>query len=134
MANWAEESNGRGEAGTYELAEPVEAEVLPGLLAALGLESLGGVGPPNTPAESEQPPDARQAWRQRRANTWFQLSRPDALNHYAALRKLLLQQGDLLVKKIDTGALLDQVGGRLIILSHSPPWTTDCMPTRQLAC
>ncbi|PJM97896.1 hypothetical protein CG740_38580 [Streptomyces sp. CB01201] len=34
--------------------------------------------------EADQPPDTRQTWRQRRANTWFQLSRPDALNHYAA--------------------------------------------------
>ncbi|MCH0568359.1 hypothetical protein I3F60_03640 [Streptomyces sp. MUM 136J] len=45
VANWEEESNGRSEVGTYVLAEPIEAEILPALLAALGLECLSGVGP-----------------------------------------------------------------------------------------
>ncbi|MFE5597359.1 DUF6183 family protein [Streptomyces sp. NPDC056549] len=45
VANWAEESNGRSEAGTYDLAEPVEAGNLPDLLVTLGLECLNGVGP-----------------------------------------------------------------------------------------
>ncbi|MFJ6141850.1 TniQ family protein [Kitasatospora sp. NPDC092286] len=53
--------------------------------------------------ESEQPPDTRQAWRQRRANTWFQLARPDALNHYTALRGLLCQHGDALIEEIEEG-------------------------------
>ncbi|MET8702052.1 hypothetical protein ABZW10_24740 [Kitasatospora sp. NPDC004723] len=53
--------------------------------------------------EAAQPPDTRQAWRQRRANTWFQLSRSDALNHYTALRGLLCQHGDALIEKIESG-------------------------------
>ncbi|RCH61746.1 hypothetical protein DT019_36565 [Streptomyces sp. SDr-06] len=36
--------------------------------------------------EAELPPEVRQVWREHRASTWFQLSRPDALNHYTALR------------------------------------------------
>ncbi|MFE0357787.1 DUF6183 family protein [Streptomyces nigra] len=44
VANWAEESNGRSEAGSFELAAPVEAAFLPGLLASLGLECLKSVG------------------------------------------------------------------------------------------
>ncbi|MFK0063607.1 DUF6183 family protein [Streptomyces werraensis] len=61
VANWAEESNGRSEAGMYELAEPVEAEILPGLLAALGLECLSGVGPRTPFALSACRPE--HAWR-----------------------------------------------------------------------
>ncbi|MFH8342607.1 DUF6183 family protein [Streptomyces sp. AM6-12] len=61
VANWAEESNGRSEARTYELAEPVEAGVLPGLLAALGLECLSGVGPRQSFALSACRPE--HAWR-----------------------------------------------------------------------
>ncbi|MGW1106114.1 hypothetical protein [Streptomyces sp. NPDC002540] len=53
--------------------------------------------------EAAQPTDTRQAWQQRRANTWFQLSRPHALNHYAALRGLLRQHGDALIEKIESG-------------------------------
>ncbi|MFD0396762.1 TniQ family protein [Kitasatospora sp. NPDC127121] len=53
--------------------------------------------------EAEQPPEVRQVWRERRANTWFQLSRPDALNHYTALRRLLCQHGDALIAKIESG-------------------------------
>ncbi|MGW2834990.1 DUF6183 family protein [Streptomyces sp. NPDC001286] len=47
VANWAEGSNGRSEAGTYDLAEPVDAGRLPDLLATLGLECLNGVDPSN---------------------------------------------------------------------------------------
>ncbi|MEV0537945.1 hypothetical protein [Kitasatospora sp. NPDC050463] len=53
--------------------------------------------------EAEQPPEVRQVWRERRANTWFQLSRPDALNHYTALRRVLCQHGDALIEKIESG-------------------------------
>lgn len=53
--------------------------------------------------EAAQPPDTRQSWQQRRANTWFRLSRPHALNHYAALRGLLCQHGDALIEKIESG-------------------------------
>lgn len=61
VANWAEESNGRSEAGTYELAEPVEAGILPGLMTALGLECLSGVGPRKGFALSACRPE--HAWR-----------------------------------------------------------------------
>ncbi|MEV0265437.1 DUF6183 family protein [Streptomyces sp. NPDC050617] len=45
VANWAEESNGRSETRTYDLAESVEAGSLPDLLVSLDLECLRGVGP-----------------------------------------------------------------------------------------
>lgn len=61
VANWAEESNGRSEAGVYESAEPVEAETLRGLLAALGLECLSGLGPRKRFALSVCRPN--DAWR-----------------------------------------------------------------------
>ena len=66
------------------------------------------------PIESEQPEPVRQAWLRRRGATWFQLSRPDPLAHYAELRKLLLQHADPLAKEIDTRAE-----------------TTRCQPPRQ---
>lgn len=55
------------------------------------------------PIEAQQPENVRRAWLLRRASTWFQLSRPDPLNHYAALRTLLVQRADELAKKIDDG-------------------------------
>ncbi|MFE9181420.1 DUF6183 family protein [Streptomyces sp. NPDC007126] len=61
VANWVEESNGRIEAGTYESAEPVETEILPRLLAALGLECLSGLGPRKRFALSTCRPE--DAWR-----------------------------------------------------------------------
>ncbi|MYT69755.1 MULTISPECIES: DUF6183 family protein [unclassified Streptomyces] len=61
LVNWAEESNGRNEAGTYQLAEPVGAASLPGLLAALRLECLSGVGPRRRLALSACRPE--HAWR-----------------------------------------------------------------------
>ena len=56
------------------------------------------------PIESEQPEPVRKAWLHRRGATWFQLSRPDPLAHYAELRKLLIQHADHLAKEIDTRA------------------------------
>lgn len=61
VANWAEESNGRSEAGTYDLVDPVETEALPGLLMTLGLECLNGVGPRKRLALSSCRPE--HAWR-----------------------------------------------------------------------
>ncbi|MFE7115695.1 DUF6183 family protein [Streptomyces sp. NPDC057654] len=61
VANWAEESNGRSEAVTYELAEPFEAGALPDLLVSLDLECLRGVGPRKRLALASCPPD--DAWR-----------------------------------------------------------------------
>lgn len=61
VVNWAEESNGRSESGTYDLAEPVEAGGLPDLLLTLGLECLNGVGPRKRLALSSCRPE--HAWR-----------------------------------------------------------------------
>jgi hypothetical protein len=43
MANWAEESGGHIEARVFDLAGPVDAEVVPDTLAAAGLECLSGL-------------------------------------------------------------------------------------------
>ena len=43
VANWADESNGRIEARVFDLAEPVDAQVFPDMLAAVGLECLSGL-------------------------------------------------------------------------------------------
>ncbi|GAT70881.1 hypothetical protein PS9374_06569 [Planomonospora sphaerica] len=44
VANWAEESNGRFEARTFDLTEPLETGAVPALLMALGLACLDGSG------------------------------------------------------------------------------------------
>ncbi|MBH1938917.1 hypothetical protein I5Q34_32450 [Streptomyces sp. AV19] len=59
-ANWADESNGRIEAGTYDLAAPVGTDGLPGLLVTLGLECFDGVGRRNRLALSSRRPE--EAW------------------------------------------------------------------------
>ena len=56
------------------------------------------------PIEAGQPDHVRSAWLLRRSNTWFQLTRPDPLNHYAALRALLNKHADQIAKKIDDDA------------------------------
>jgi hypothetical protein len=56
------------------------------------------------PIESEQPEPVRKAWLHQRGATWFQLSRPDPLAHYAELGKLLIQHAEHLAKEIDTRA------------------------------
>jgi hypothetical protein len=56
------------------------------------------------PIEAEQPEPVRETWLQRRGATWFQLSRPSPLAHYAELRKLLIQHAEHLAKEIDTRA------------------------------
>ncbi|KOT35917.1 hypothetical protein ADK41_23645 [Streptomyces caelestis] len=61
VANWTEESNGRSEAGMYDLAEPVEPEGLPDLLVTLGLECLSRVSPRKRLALSSC--RAEHAWR-----------------------------------------------------------------------
>ena len=43
VAGWAEESNGHIEARVFDLAGPVDAEVVPDTLAAVGLECLRGL-------------------------------------------------------------------------------------------
>ncbi|MGW0732992.1 DUF6183 family protein [Streptomyces sp. NPDC002851] len=61
VGNWVDESNGRIEARTYDLAEPVETGGLPDLLVTLGLECLRGVGPRKRFALSSCQPD--HVWR-----------------------------------------------------------------------
>jgi hypothetical protein len=53
------------------------------------------------PIEAEQPQNVRRAWILRRGATWFQLSRPDPLPHYATLRVLLIQHAERLAQEID---------------------------------
>lgn len=53
------------------------------------------------PIEAQQPQDIRCSWLRRRGATWYQLWRPDPVNHYAALRALLIQHADQLTKQID---------------------------------
>ncbi len=56
------------------------------------------------PIDAEQPGQVRHAWLNRRGSTWFQLTRPDPLAHYSALRELLIQHAGHLARKIDNGA------------------------------
>src|SRR6202011_1745920 len=51
-----------------------------------------------------EPEPVRKASLYRRGATWFHLSRPDPLAHYAELRKLLIQHAEHLAKEIDTRA------------------------------
>ncbi|WP_458247162.1 DUF6183 family protein [Streptomyces sp. MAI_2237] len=60
VANWAEESNGRNEAGSYDLSEPIHAKALPDLLVTLGLECLSGTGSLERPTLSGCRPE--DAW------------------------------------------------------------------------
>ncbi|WP_326593936.1 TniQ family protein [Streptomyces sp. NBC_01294] len=52
---------------------------------------------------ARQPPDLRRRWAQRRSTTWFQLTRPDPLRHYADLRKVLSNYARQLTADIDSG-------------------------------
>ncbi len=61
VANWAEESNGRVEARVFDLTAPLEAESVPSMLLALGLECLKGAGKKTAFLVAACPPD--QAWR-----------------------------------------------------------------------
>ena len=61
VANWADESNGRIEARVFDLAEPVDAKVVPDTLAAVGLECLSGLSGRSRFSISACPP--AQAWR-----------------------------------------------------------------------
>jgi hypothetical protein len=55
------------------------------------------------PIEARQPGPVRATWAARRGTTWFQLTRPDPLTHYAELRNLLIQHADYLAAMIDNG-------------------------------
>ena len=61
VANWAEKSNGRIEARVFDLAEPVDAQVVPDTLAAVGLECLSGLTQRSRFSISSCPP--AQPWR-----------------------------------------------------------------------
>ncbi|MFJ4411877.1 hypothetical protein [Streptomyces sp. NPDC088910] len=52
--------------------------------------------------EEEQPEDLRRLWSSQRSSTWAKLAR-SRMNHYTALRGLLLQHSDTLSKQIDSG-------------------------------
>jgi hypothetical protein len=60
VANRAGESNGRIEARVFDLAGPVEAQVVPDTLAAVGLECLSGLTQRSRFSFSPCPP--AQAW------------------------------------------------------------------------
>jgi hypothetical protein len=53
------------------------------------------------PLETEQPASIRKTWAARRGTTWYQLTRPEPLNHYAQLRKHLTDHAQHLALKID---------------------------------
>jgi hypothetical protein len=55
------------------------------------------------PIEASQPEPVRKDWADRRANTWHKLTSPGRLVHYAELRKLLIEHGDRLASRIDSG-------------------------------
>ena len=61
VAGWAEESDGRIEARVFDLAEPVDAQVVPDTLAAVGLECLSGLTERSRFSISSCPP--AQPWR-----------------------------------------------------------------------
>jgi hypothetical protein len=61
VANWADESNGRIEARVFDLAGPVDAELVPNMLAALGLECLDGLS--RRSRASLSPCRPARAWR-----------------------------------------------------------------------
>ncbi|MFD8195537.1 TniQ family protein [Streptomyces wuyuanensis] len=56
------------------------------------------------PLEAAQPPEIQQQWAARRNTTWFQLSRPDPLGHYADLRGILAKYAQRIARDIDAGA------------------------------
>jgi hypothetical protein len=56
------------------------------------------------PLEAGQPEPVRRAWAARHGATWHQLARPDPLNHYVQLRKLLTQHAEHLAAEIDATA------------------------------
>ncbi|MFD5589500.1 hypothetical protein ACFWII_37640 [Streptomyces sp. NPDC127063] len=55
------------------------------------------------PLEAAQPPEVRQQWARRRNTTWFQLTRPDPMSHYAEMRRILAEYAQQLTRHIDSG-------------------------------
>ena len=54
------------------------------------------------PIEASQPDPVRKDWASR-GNLWHKLAHPGRLVHYAELRKLLIEHGDRLARRIDYG-------------------------------
>ncbi|MCT9113776.1 TniQ family protein [Streptomyces mirabilis] len=52
--------------------------------------------------EEEQPEGLRRAWLNQRSSTWGKLARPGRIHHFTALRGLLLQHAEHLIRKIDS--------------------------------
>ncbi|WP_354382622.1 TniQ family protein [Streptomyces sp. PvR034] len=55
--------------------------------------------------EAEQPVGIQQDWTRRRNTTWFQLTRPDPIRHYADLRKILSDHARQLAADIEAGTI-----------------------------
>ncbi|MFF7793471.1 hypothetical protein [Streptomyces sp. NPDC007991] len=55
------------------------------------------------PLEAAQPTEIQQQWAARRNTTWFQMSRPSPLRHYADLRNVLDKYAQRLAWDIDSG-------------------------------
>ncbi|MGI5510244.1 TniQ family protein [Streptomyces sp. CA-106131] len=76
------------------------------------------------PIEAGKTEHVQRAWANRRHTTWFQLTRPDALPHYAELRELLVEHANSLARQIDAGAPIPRAQERLWLprqLSPDPP-------------
>ncbi|MBT2408833.1 MULTISPECIES: TniQ family protein [unclassified Streptomyces] len=54
------------------------------------------------PIEAEQPEGLRRSWLDQRSSTWAKLARPGRIHHFTALRGLLLQHAEQLIRKIDS--------------------------------
>ncbi|MCX4850395.1 hypothetical protein [Streptomyces sp. NBC_00893] len=55
------------------------------------------------PLEAAQPDEVRRQWISSRSTTWFQLTRPDPIGHYAHLRGSLAEYAQQLARDIDAG-------------------------------
>ncbi|MCX5266658.1 TniQ family protein [Streptomyces sp. NBC_00199] len=63
----------------------------------------------------------QRAWANRRNTTWFQLTRPDPLPHYAELRRLLIEHAESLAQQIDADAPLPRAQEHLWPPPQSSP-------------
>jgi hypothetical protein len=72
------------------------------------------------PIEAGKTEHVQRAWANRRNTTWFQLTRPDALPHYAELRRLLVEHANSLARQIDAGAPLPRAQERLWLPRNRP--------------
>ncbi|WP_238783465.1 hypothetical protein [Streptomyces monomycini] len=56
------------------------------------------------PIEARQPREIQRDWARRRNTTWYQLTRPDAMSHYAKLRRVLTEYAEQVARDIDSSA------------------------------